>query len=122
MFHAQAAQAMPLHDGQIVYAPANGKHHGHFKSVLFVIDELQQPLYDLVAEALEEAEKLALTSVSIPTIRTGVMSGVVETHAEALSALARSVSDFADLNTCVKTINIVVYHDKDDVTRLQSEL
>lgn len=114
-FHAQAQAAMPLQDGQVVYAPVQAATNGAFDAVVFVIDDLQRPLYELVTVALEEAVRHELTSVSIPTIRTGVMAGVFEPRQKALSDLGIAVNDFVQKNPGkLDAINIVVYSNEGD--------
>jgi O-acetyl-ADP-ribose deacetylase (regulator of RNase III) len=121
MFHNQARAAMPLSDGQIVYAPKQGSHNGRFDAVLFIVDDLQQPLYELVTLALEAAVTHGLTSINIPTIRTGVMSDVYEPRSQALSDLVRAVNDFVEKNSeKLDEVNIVVYGNEHDRTFLRS--
>lgn len=115
MFHAQAQAAMPLSDGRIVYAPVQGPHNGAFDAVLFIIDDLRQPLYDLVTLALEAAVRHEVASVSIPTIRTGVMAGVYESRRKALTDLVTAIYDFVEKNPHrLDEINIVVYSNEGD--------
>jgi O-acetyl-ADP-ribose deacetylase (regulator of RNase III) len=121
MFHGQAQAAMPLSDGQVVYAPDQHLHNGKFGAVLFVVDGLEQPLYDLVTLALEAAVKHELLSVNIPSIRTGVMAGVYEPRTQALSDLARAVGDFVRKHPGkLDEINIVVYNSEGDRMFLRS--
>lgn len=119
MFHAQARAAMPLTDGAVVYAPERGPHGGKFDSVLFVVDDLRVPLYSLVTSALEAAEQIGLKSVSIPTIRTGVMAGIRESRNEAIAELARAINDFVESSIKLDKINVVVYRNKCDKARLR---
>lgn len=121
MFHAQAQAAMPLTDGRVVYAPKQGSHNGKFDAVLFIVDDLQGPLYDLVTLALKAAVQHELTSLNIPTIRTGVMAGAYEPRSQALNDLARAVNDFVEKNPDkLDTINVVVYSNEDDRMLLRS--
>ncbi len=114
-FHAQAQAAMPLKDGQVVYAPVQAATNGAFGAVVFIIDDLQKPLYELVTAGLEETVRHELTSVSIPTIRTGVMAGVFESRQKALSDLGIAVNDFVEKNpNKLDVINIVVYGNEAD--------
>lgn len=121
MFHGQAQAAMPLTDGQVMYAPEQGSHNGKFDAVLFVVDDLHKPLHDLVTIALEGAAQHELTSVNIPTIRTGVMAGVVEPRSQALTSLAGAINDFVEKNpNKLDEINIVVYGNESDRMLLRS--
>lgn len=120
MFHSQIAQYAPLNDGIGIYAPATTTHCGAFKDVIFVIDELKQPLADVVLVGLELAVDNELKSVTIPAIRTGVMSGVRETHEEALIALAQAVSFYR--GSPLDQIIIVVHNSSADATFLNKAL
>lgn len=115
MYHTQAHAAMPLQDGQLVFAEGTASHLGEFKNVLFISDDLQQPLYDLVTSALKKAESLGIESVSIPALRTGLRSDQFEDRREAINALADAVSDFD--SEVLTTIYIVTYQSNSD--RLQ---
>lgn len=124
MFHNQASAKMPLCDGQVLFAPATRFHSGRFDSVIFVIDDLKQPVSNLLIAALDEAEARSLTTVSLPTLRTGVMAGVHETRREALVGLTQAIKDFVIANpqSSVKEINVVVYSNYRDVTFLKTAL
>lgn len=114
-FHAQAQATMPLSDGQIIYAPAQVEHHGAFSAVLFIVDDLAQPLYELVTLALESAVKHELLTVTIPTIRTGVMAGVYEPRNKALEDLGGAINDFTRKHeNALDEITIVVYGNEGD--------
>ena len=79
MFHAQAAANMPLTDLQTIVAEGHSNgHQGRFDNVVFVVDDLQSPLEDVVYEGLKAAHKQKYPVVSLPTIRMGVMLGAVE--------------------------------------------
>jgi O-acetyl-ADP-ribose deacetylase (regulator of RNase III) len=115
IFHKQVAEQMPLHDGRIVFAPATLLHNGRFDNVIFVIDELKQPVARLVRAALDEADARSLGTVSIPTLRTGVMVGVYETREEALGGLVIAIEEFVRTNPShVQEINVVVYNNNAD--------
>ncbi len=83
MFHAQASVAMPLHDGQAVVARKSGSHNGMWEDVVFVVDDFEHPLSQIVRTALETASRNRYRSASLPAIRTGVTLGVVERNAKA---------------------------------------
>ncbi|NCU38168.1 hypothetical protein EOL96_03895 [Candidatus Saccharibacteria bacterium] len=121
MFHAQAQAAMPLTDGRVVYAPEQSAHNGKFNAVLFIVDDLRRPLYALVTLALEAAVQHGVTSVNIPTIRTGVMAGTYEPRSQALNDLGQAVNDFVKKNPDkLDTVNIVVYSNEGARTLLRS--
>ena len=114
MFHDQIAANMPLRDGQVIATSAKSKGHnnGRFDNVLFVVDELEQPVETLVAEALSEAERLSFETVSIPPLRTGSRAGVRETQTEALVGLAIAIDEFVRTKPSqVKEIVVVVYNE-----------
>ena len=120
MFHKQASEAMPLRDGQVVFAPAKLLHNGRFDSVIFVVDDLEQPVGSLVRAALEEADAQLLATISIPSLRTGVMAGMRETRAEALEGLAIAVSEFVNTKPRhVEQITVVVHENEGDRTLLE---
>jgi O-acetyl-ADP-ribose deacetylase (regulator of RNase III) len=112
MFHSQAARAS-LVDGNVIYAGTTGPHGGAFNNVIFVVDDLQRPLRDLVTLALQEAENRHLTHVTLPAMRTGVMAGVVEkTPALAIEAMVEAIKTFVESNpTYVAQITVVIYGD-----------
>lgn len=123
MFHKQASAQMPLHDGQVVFAPATLLHNGRFDNVIFVVDELQRSVDQLVRAALDEAEARSLTTVNIPTLRTGVMAGAYETHGEALGGLVLAIDEFVRTNPShVQQINVVVYNNNADKNLLAGML
>ncbi len=115
-FHQQLASNLSsLSDGKAFFAPGEKlKHQGKFKNVIFVIDDLQMKLHQIVLEGLKEAEKRQTGHVTIPTIRMGVMLGVVEkTEDEALEQIAMAIRVFEKSNpTFVKQISFVVYQNQ----------
>jgi O-acetyl-ADP-ribose deacetylase (regulator of RNase III) len=115
LFHAQAGEAMPLKDGQTVVARNNNHaHDGAFKNVVFVVDDLQQPLHRIIYNGLSAASDARFAKVSLPTIRMGVMLGAVEKSAdEAVRRMAAGVREFLMDNpkTSIRNITFVVYND-----------
>jgi O-acetyl-ADP-ribose deacetylase (regulator of RNase III) len=124
MFHKKAAAAMPLRDGQVIFAPASSLHDCSFASVIFVIDELRQPVGNLVGAVLEEADALALKSVSLPTFRTGVMADAYEPRHEALAGMAAAINEFVITSpeSCIEEITVVVYENSGDEEILKTAL
>ena len=115
MLHNQAAEKMPLKDGQVVFAPATLPYNGRFDNVIFVVDELQRPVEQLVKAALDEAEARSLATISIPTLRTGVVASAYETHGETLAGLVIAIIKFVSTNPShVQEINIIVYNNDVD--------
>jgi len=122
-FHKQAAAAMPLSHGQVVIAKGNGGNRAAFKDVVFVVDDLQGRLSDIVYNGLVGASKAGYTAVALPTIRMGVMLGVVEKSTEeAVNEMVDAVRRFNADNpqTSIETITFVVYNDKATQSLLQS--
>jgi O-acetyl-ADP-ribose deacetylase (regulator of RNase III) len=124
MFHQQASMAQPLVDGQVVFAQSMDGHGGVFSNVIFVVDDLRQPLRNIVLAGLNEAERQGMTTVSLPTIRTGVMAGAVEpTVGAALAEMAAGICDFqASRPSSVTSVTVVVYNDSDSETYLRKLL
>lgn len=115
MFHSQAREAMPLTDGEVIFARAMDGHKGRYGSVLFVVDDLERPLHEIIMAGLNEAEEQKLTRITLPTIRTGVMAGVYEFSVQAaLMEMVLAIMNFRDTNPVnVQHITIVVYNDAD---------
>jgi O-acetyl-ADP-ribose deacetylase (regulator of RNase III) len=124
MFHAQAAERMPLTDGDVVYAPASDGHRVVFGSVIFVIDELQKPLREVVLAGLQEAEKRQLGVVTLPLLRTGVMAGAYEKTVEAaLDETAVAIKQFmASKPQYVRELRVIVFNDAPSVSYLNDAL
>ena len=123
MFHDQALAVMPMRDGQVIIANATAPHKGMFDNVVFVVDELEQPISSLVLAVLEAAEAQEFTSVSIPTFRTGLMVDVRETRVEALRGLVNAIAQFIDEEPRhVQLITVVVYNNEVDQQYLDYSL
>ena len=83
-FHIQAARHVHAENngpvvqyGQAILVDgATYSQKGNFRYVIFVMDNLYYPLADIVASGLKMAYATGMTSVSIPLIRSGVMSVV----------------------------------------------
>ncbi len=78
-YHAQASAKRALYNLQTIVARGHRNHHnGGFDNVVFVVDDLQSPLRNVISEGLEAADADGMETVLIPAIRTGVMLGVRE--------------------------------------------
>lgn len=122
-FHKQAAVAMPLTHGQVVVAKGNDGNRASFKDVVFVVDDLQSRLSDIVYNGLVGASKAGYATVTLPTIRMGVMLGVVEKSTkEAVDEMVDAVRRFNADNsqTSIEAITFVVYNDNATQALLQS--
>ncbi len=78
IFHQQAAAARALTHTKTIVAKKRGEHRGQFDDVVFVIDDLEGPLSAVIIAALTAASDAGYKTISLPTIRTGVMLGTVE--------------------------------------------
>lgn len=124
-FHAQASKAMPLADGQTIVAMGNGSPTVPFTNVVFVVDDLRRPLREIVYNGLKAASDAGFVKVSLPTIRMGVMLGVVERSLdEAVSEMASGVRSFITQHpkTTLQDITFVVYNDQRTQSLLDSAL
>ena len=121
LFHLQASGAMPLTDGQTIVARGNG---GQIKNVVFVVDDLQTPLSQVILAALLAADEAGFNSVALPTIRMGVMLGAVEKSVdEALTEMVLGTELFAQYNPKnIKSITFVVYNDSETQSQLLAKL
>lgn len=110
MFHGQLAH-QSLEEGKAIYTPAPAGHDGSFGDVIFVIDDLHQPLHRIVLAGLSCAEQEKLSFVSLPVLRTGIMAGQYEaTVEEALDQTVEAIRMFEDMQpSCVRRIQIVVF-------------
>lgn len=123
LFHSQAGNKMPLRDGQTVVAYGNINNRGAFANVVFVVDDLERPLHEIVYDGLKAASVAGFTTVTLPTVRMGVMLGVVEKSTEqAVQEMAKGVKRFLDdySATSIKSITFVVYSDQKTQTLLEN--
>ena len=82
---------------------------------MFVIDDLQRPLREIIYNGLKAASDAGFAKVSLPTIRMGVMLGAVEKSIdEAVSEMASGIRKFMTdhPDTSVEDITFVVYNDQ----------
>jgi O-acetyl-ADP-ribose deacetylase (regulator of RNase III) len=123
MFHGQLAHRS-LGDGQAFYTPAPAGHDGGFKDVVFVVDDLRQPLHKIVLAGLSCAEQEKLSFVSLPALRTGVMAGQYEkTIEEALDQTVEAIRLFEDMQpSYVRRIQIVVFQNPESEEYLAKKL
>ncbi|GHO69368.1 hypothetical protein KSC_082600 [Ktedonobacter sp. SOSP1-52] len=115
-FHQIAAQHMPnpIRQGDVIFADGSRiQHSGAFRNVIFVIDDLQLSLEDLVKEALEVAFVRGLQNVSLPLMRTGLMAGMVEkTPEEVAYQMSEAIKEVAATHPSqTMEIKIVIYVD-----------
>lgn len=125
LFHARAAASMPLTHEQAVIAYSGSRaHRGAFKNVVFVVDDLQGPLRNIVYQGLKAAHDAGFKTVTLPTIRMGVMLGAVEkTQTEALNEMTQGVRTFLlETPEGLDRITFVVYNNPDLKRELESAL
>jgi O-acetyl-ADP-ribose deacetylase len=122
-YHSQAASRMPLRNLDVVVAKGRGSHRGQFKDVIFVVDDLQSPVNDVIYKGLEAANDEGYETLAIPAVRMGVMAGAVEkTPKETVSKIALGMKSFRDdygKDTTLKQVFFVVYKDPQTVKYLQ---
>jgi len=110
---------MPL----ITAINSSGMWFGGIDGVIFIIDNLKKKLHEIVLAGLQEAEKNQLSSVTLPTLRMGVMLGVVEkTEEEAIEEMAMAIHLFKGNNPAyVKNITFVVYSNQNILRKLTAK-
>jgi len=122
-YHKQAEEAMPLRNLQTIVAKGNRRFHkGQFNDVVFVVDDLESSLDKVAYSGLEAAHREGYGKILVPTIRMGVMAGVVEkTPEEAVRKLGSGISEFMKAygqQTKLENITFVVYNDMKTLTQL----
>lgn len=108
IFHNQATAVMPLTDGQTIIATDKGFE---FANVIFVVDDLERKLREVVYAGLKTADNAGFGSVTLPTIRMGVVFGLKEKSVdETIAEMVEGVKQFlADDPKSVHSILFVVY-------------
>ena len=92
--------------------------------MVFVVDDLESPLGELVLTALEEAHRNGYDHISMPLMRSGVMRGMVEKDTDAvITQMQEGIRRFnqAHPDSWLK-VTIVVYRDTEAFSSLQSAL
>lgn len=125
-FHQQASEC-DLQDGKAIVAWGSQDEtiSGSFRNVVFVVDDLKRPLYEIVRTGLEAAADAGFKKVSLPTIRMGTMLGRVEkTTEEAVQEMIKGVEEFfnANANSSLKEVTFVVFADPEIKRALISAL
>lgn len=85
MFHGQVIEAGMKGPFDTVVAKHRETHRGRFNDVVFVRDDLEKPLREIVAAGLKAANDAGYEKVSMPALRTGVMRGQVERTLEQVA-------------------------------------
>ena len=111
-FHQQAAQTLiGAADGEVVVAKTLQPHSGAYRNVVFVADNLQAPLYDILITGLRAADREGFTSVTVPALRMGVMMGYGGPPEQKVRDMAQAVRDFQTEAKCLREITFVIYGD-----------
>lgn len=111
LFHTQAAAAQPLHDGQVVVASGGPAGEGHFSNVIFVVDDEEKPLRELVASALTQAELSGFKRVTLPAIRARILP-VESSVGAVLGEMSIAIAQFvASGPKEVTDITVVIHED-----------
>lgn len=120
IFHSSLAMKNELKEGVAYFIPGTSTHDS-FENVIFVIDNLKLKLHEIIFSGLECAEKNEQEKVTLPTIRMGVMLGVVEkSEDEAIDEMVKGVEMFKKPTPLfVKEIEFVVYGNNEVVDKLR---
>lgn len=117
LFHSQAAEKLPLKQGQTVNAKGGPSNRASFSNVVFVIDGPQGSLSDVIFNGLMAADEAGYKSVTLPAIRMGVMRGVVEkTIPEAVWQIIDGIQRFDkkdDFKPTLQEVTFVIYGDEE---------
>jgi len=124
MFHHQATMALPFGDRRALLATGGPANRGKFKNVLFVVDDLNRPLNEIVMRALRAADAFQMSTVTLPAIRTGHALGEYEPTAQlAVQRLIQGLRDFKVSNPRkVRSVRFVIYNDPQTVSLLTQGL
>ena len=83
--------------------------------MVFVIDDLEGPVDEIIYNGLVAASKKGFASVTLPAVRMGVMLGKVEkTPVETVRKIGEGLNRFIDdygETTTIKKVTFVVYND-----------
>lgn len=126
-YHAQAGVVLNtsgLINAQSVVAKGDQAYHnGSFDNVVFVVDDLQSPLNELVYTALQTAKREGYSSVALPLMRTGVMLGLVEPDVRTVVQQMRlGIDRFLEEGDVNMDIYIVVYGEPEAVKMLSGTM
>ena len=128
-FHAGAARALnqahaeghDLQQNATIFVDGNNIPNGQrrFDSAIFVIDDLQAPLNEVVAAGVNAAFLKGIQTVSLPLMRAGVMAGVVEgSEEEVYRQMAFGIKRAAELNPDKQMELTIAIHTDEDGSRV----
>lgn len=96
----------------VVKREKHEKYAGKFSTVVFVIDDLDEPLSVIVRRGLTEASTRGFRTVTMPMIRFGVMARVGGTPTEKMTDITQAIHDqMRDTENRIEHLKIVVYGD-----------
>ena len=112
-FHNQAADTLVFDPtAKVVVAPWKHHHEGQFQNVVFTIDDVNEPLEDVVRRGLDAAAREGFRAVSMPAIRLGVMKDLGGTQAEKVRDIVNAIREHEKaLENPLHEITIVIYND-----------
>lgn len=97
-YHQELERARPLEPGLLLYAKQCEEHQLDFQDVLFVVDDAQTPLRDLISNALIFADdKLEASRVILPLFWTVIdmtMRGAGRTPDDLVEEVIRGLTTF----------------------------
>lgn len=123
-FHDQVANALSRdHHTQTVVAVSRQPHLAYFDRVVFVIDDLDEPLNVVVRRGLNAASAAGIKRVALPLIRFGVMVEVGGTRQSKIHDIAMAIQGQAtDVANYLESLTVVVYGDLELSAMLRHEL
>ena len=113
-FHTQALALLERPEGETLVARSQQSHGGSFECVVFVVDDLEGPLYGVLMEALVAADHAGLGVVAVPALRTGVAESKAGNRLDKIRELVRAAHDFSQRARCLREIVFVVQRGAED--------
>jgi len=126
-YHNQAMAKMPLSNLQTIVAKGNRENHlGNFNDVVFVVDDLESPVNEVIYNGLKAANDEGYEKILFPAVRMGVMAGVFEKDvSETVTKIADGVKTFIrdyGPQSKLKDLTFVVYSDPTTIKQLGNGL
>ena len=121
-YHRSARMLLGRSDGRTLVARPQHDHEGAFGNVVFVVDDLRIPLYEILTAALRAADEAGLSSVTIPAMRMGVMMSMGGSPEEKIADMAWAALDFQEKAKNLKSLTFVIYGDPVTCEALKREI
>jgi O-acetyl-ADP-ribose deacetylase (regulator of RNase III) len=121
-YHRSALWLIGKEECDTLVVKGQHPHGGAFRRVVFVVDDLQKPLHEILSAALDAADNGGLASVTVPAMRLGVMMGLGGPPEEKIADMAKAARDFQKRARNVKSVTFVIYGDPVTAEALQQEL